>query len=348
MADFYVRATGGSDANSGTSFANGWATIPFAITNTGAFDRVFLCSDVSNKFSLSASITNWPFSREWIGADLTTGAPYNGTSRAFIIAGAPLGNMCSTAFHSNMTWKDIDFDANGQASVAFNFPTWTSTMRNTSFVNCSFHGATADGVVLNCTASVSNAIDPIIFYDCDVHDNSRYGVYNVSSGSLIMHNCLLHHNTSYNYFGLGTPVLNITFETCRIFRSATNSGLSFPGNTPVIMHNCLVFDNFSHGLVFTGDTYRGSIRNTIFKDNGGYGITATAGFDSPWFYGDYNCFHSNTSGSVGPTINGGVVPGTHNVFTDPLFTSVVNNSEDFTLQVGSPCLDAGQGFEGGQ
>jgi hypothetical protein len=124
--------------------------------------------------------------------------------------------------------------------------------------------------------------------------------------------------------------------------------MSFPGNTPVTLINSVVFDNFSHGLVFTGDTLRANIRNTIFKNNGGYAITATAGLNSPWFHGDYNCYHLNTSGNLGATINGGVVPGTHNVLADPLFVSTVNNSEDFELQAGSPCLDVGIGFPGGQ
>ena len=348
MADYYVRATGGSNGNSGTSFGAGWATIAYAITNTTSFDRIFLCSDVSNKFSLSASITNWPYSREWIGADLIDGSPYNGTGRSYLIASVPLGNMCSTAYHSNMLWQDIDFDANSQASVAFSFPTWTSTMRNAAFVNCGFHGGTADGVVLNCTASTANAIDPVMFYDCDIYDNARYGLYNVSSGSFIMSNCSIHHNNSYNYYGLGNPAIHAIFDTCRIFRSATNSGLEFPGETPVTMVNCVVYDNFSHGLAFTGATFRGNIRNTIFANNGGYGITQTAGLNSPWFHGDYNCFYSNTSGALGTTINSGVIPGTHNVIADPTFVSTVNNSEDFTLLSGSPCLDVGIGFAGGQ
>lgn len=348
MADYYVRATGGSNGNSGTSFANGWATIAYAITNTISDDRVFVCSDVSNKFGLAASITNWPFSRQWIGADLVDGSPYNGAGRAYLIATVPLGNMNSCAYHSNMLWQDIDFDGNSQASVVFNFPSWTSSMRNTAFVNCTFHDATSDGMSLTCTAAATDSMDPIILYDCEVYDNSRYGIYNVISGSMTMYNCAIHHNNSYNYLGSATDEAIIIFESCRIFRSATNSGINLYGGTPLTLLNCVVFDNFSHGVEFTTETLRANIRNTIFAKNGGYGLTAVSGLNSPWYYGDFNCFYSNTSGSVGTTINGGTAPGTHNVTSDPLFVSEVDGSEDFTLQGGSPCLDVGKGFEGGQ
>lgn len=348
MADYYVRATGGSDANSGTTFALGWATIPHAITNTTTNDRVFLCSDVSNKFSLTTGITNFPFSREWIGADLSTGAAYNGTGRAYIIATVPMGSMCGTPYHSNMLYQDIDFDANNQANVAFDFPTWTSTMRNTAFVNCVFQNALNDGLYINCSSATADRIDPLIFYDCEIKGCARYGVYNVVSGGLVFDNCSIHHNNSYNYYGTGSNELILQFHNCRIFRSTTNSGLNIVGSTPVTMTNCILFDNASHGMEFTTETLRVNIRNTIFANNGGYGLTAVSGLNSGWYYGDYNCYYSNTSGAVGPTINGGVVPGAHNVTSDPLFVSTVNNSEDFELQVGSPCLDVGKGFEGGQ
>tara|TARA_R100001480_G_scaffold7322_1_gene14907 strand:+ start:16956 stop:18002 length:1047 start_codon:yes stop_codon:yes gene_type:complete len=348
MADYYVRATGGSDGNSGLTFALGWATIPYAITNTTSNDRVFLCSDVSNKFSISTAINNWPYSREWYGADLVDGSPYNGAGRAYIIASVPMSNMCSSAYHSNMLYQDIDFDANSQGSVAFAFPTWTSTMRNNAFVNCSFHGGTADGISLTCTASTANRMHPIYFYDCEIYDNARYGVYNVVSGSVIFNNCAIHHNDSYNYFGTGSSNVIITFETCRIFRSATSSGINLVGNTAMTLINSVIYDNFSHGLEFTTETFRGNIRNSIFANNGGYGITAVSGLNSPWYYGDYNCYYSNTSGAVGTTINGGTAPGTHNITSDPQFTTTTNNSEDFTLLSGSPCLDVGIGFAGGQ
>ena len=247
-----------------------------------------------------------------------------------------------------MLWRDIDFDANSQASIAFEFPSWTSTMRDTAFVNCGFHGATADGIVTNCTAPAAFRIHPLIFYDCDIYDNSRYGFYNVLQGSLILNNCTLHHNSSYNYYGTNNSDIYLSFHTCRIFRSQTNSGLNITGDTPLTMTNSVVFDNFSHGLEFTTDTLRINIRNSIFKDNGGYGIQVASGFDSGWQYDDYNCYHNNTSGPVGPLVDGGSLNGVHNILADPLFVSTINNSEDFTLQAGSPCLDVGIGFAGGQ
>ena len=101
MADYYVRSTGGSNGNAGTSFAAGWATIAHAITNTIGGDRVFVCADNANPFSITSSITNWPFNRVWLGADLVTGAPYNGTSRAPLQASVPLAAMNQCTFHSN-------------------------------------------------------------------------------------------------------------------------------------------------------------------------------------------------------------------------------------------------------
>ena len=62
MAIKYVRATGGSDANDGLSFANGWATLAYAFyslnpNRIARGDTLAICGDIlNNVFSLTSSL----------------------------------------------------------------------------------------------------------------------------------------------------------------------------------------------------------------------------------------------------------------------------------------------------
>jgi hypothetical protein len=107
--------------------------------------------------------------------------------------------------------------------------------------------------------------------------------------------------------------------------------------------NNIFFKNTGAGIAFNTvtDSLIGLILiNNIFRSNSTYGVSVLNNVGIALF--DYNCFSNNTSGNY----NKGALPGTHDVLSDPLFTSEVSGFEDFTLQSGSPCINTGFGYNG--
>lgn len=86
-ADYYLRGTGGSDSNNGTSHAQGWLTLPYAITQmngkTAGDDLYIQCGET---FTLTASPSYWTLdgvdanNYSVIGAYYDDGATHIGVS----------------------------------------------------------------------------------------------------------------------------------------------------------------------------------------------------------------------------------------------------------------------------
>lgn len=105
----------------------------------------------------------------------------------------------------------------------------------------------------------------------------------------------------------------------------------------VLSHNTF-FGNTADAIrLITGARFS-LITNSIFRNNGGYGINADADCKEGLSL-SYNCFSNNTSGPI--NLDGGVPWGEGHIFTDPLFISEVPGSEDLRRQSASPCTDAG-------
>ena len=113
----------------------------------------------------------------------------------------------------------------------------------------------------------------------------------------------------------------------------------------------MFFANTGDGLSILSSSDTVQVYNNIFRSNGGYGINTSTGTLGQFFYLDYNCSNNNTSGHI--DINGGTLPGSNNVLTNPYFKVETDGSEDFRLQStstgdanDSPCLDVGIGYNG--
>jgi hypothetical protein len=151
------------------------------------------------------------------------------------------------------------------------------------------------------------------------------------SGNIIYESVFIANDTGL-YLGSASTVNKCIFIRNNYgFRCNTNFIDS------VLSHNTF-FGNTADAIrLITGARFS-LITNSIFRNNGGYGINADADCKEGLSL-SYNCFSNNTSGPI--NLDGGVPWGEGHIFTDPLFISEVPGSEDLRLQSASPCTDAG-------
>lgn len=155
-----------------------------------------------------------------------------------------------------------------------------------------------------------------------------------------------------NYIGRGHGNVQILNSS---FFNVTNAtvGLwvgSYAGNGSAILKNNTIM-NAGSGIVLvdpqnaTGGAWDATVQNNVFK-NCSTAVTRSGSLSATVSYND---FHGNTTNFVGYPVTYGQVllanrNGTpcdvlFNIFQDPQFVS----ASDFHLQLGSPCIDAGEG-----
>lgn len=119
-----------------------------------------------------------------------------------------------------------------------------------------------------------------VLLDCDLSDSLRDGLLlNTQDDThVVMDGCRLRDNGRY---GLRVNIV-----------AGTGSS--------VVVKNGAVYSNINHGIAVTGtpssDSFSLSVPNTIFSENGGYGIHSDNPIDL-LTYADYNAFYANTSGA---------------------------------------------------
>ncbi len=218
---------------------------------------------------------------------------------------------------------------------------------NLKIYNCEFDENF--GLAGGAVRSYLNNDTSMTFQNCIFNDNlSRYGsglyflVNQNRTVTLDMVNCLFTNNTSYNVSG---SALGYTGSSAWI--RANDSG----SNLTTTITNCTFANNEDIG------TYSSSLKGTLALSrrlDGNSTHNATIN-NSVFYFND-----QGASGGVGLSVNPGHVSYPNTVFVnnsisednfnnlsfltntsnaDPLFTDVSNN--DFTLQSGSPAIDAG-------
>lgn len=220
MADYYVRSTGGSDGNTGLSFAQGWATLAYAVTNSSNWDTIYLCSTESSPFTLTATQTV-ANPREFIGCDLTDGSAYNGTGQAHIRADASITSLIEDTYTDTTLWVDVVFNASNNASNAFYFSYATNKV-DVVFQHCDFKNSNSMGMKIegNTTHSTFSGAG-ISFFKCNFYDNTNNAVYTYSGTNfvapLLFNDCAFYGNGASNlrlYASTFVQIMN-----CRILRA---------------------------------------------------------------------------------------------------------------------------------
>lgn len=357
MANKFLRASGGSDTYDGLSFASGWATLAYAFdasnaNRVAAGDYLYLCTDGDNPVNLTGSIDmlfgTWPAANTpfvMLGADLSGNARTGLTDRSKITTASRLTEGLIYINNNNLIFckfKNLEFDGGGSsgANSCVYARDSDGAFDNMFFQNCRFTNAAADGVMV---ARGYGGDASWIFQHCEIDNNGQGGTgHGINTwvevrGSVRMHDCNIHDNLE-----CGIRVgYSSHFIKCNIYNNGTD-GIDiaqwFYGN-PTYVDQCVFFNNSSDGIWM--ETSSIICRDSIFRNNGGYGINwGNTDLDNIEYYNLLNnCFSNNTAGDV--NVNGGVCPGTGHITSDPLFVSETLGSENFALQSNSPCIGAG-------
>ncbi len=357
MAPRYVRATGGTDSGEAATFGAGWATLEYAFDNVDAGDILYICSNVSNKFTISAKVdidttSGTATNRiQVLGADLVDGSPYNGAGFAYITTASTITALwdIADAMHYYFV-KDIYFDGGGSGNASYcvqnpaagNTDVW-------EWDNCRFTNASSHGLYLFVRGDVDG---PWHFNGCEIDSNGKGGSGNGVGGPTAnrilvnYNNCIIRDNADY---GVRTGIAsqeNTAYFTDNVVYRNGGSGLHLvtAAAAQIKVSGSVFFDNGGSGLEITAsdDLFVVAFENNIFSENDVYGIDTNGGTVNQVLSADYNCYYDNGSGHI--DILSGTPPGTHNVTSDPKFVNTTAGSEDFGLQSGSPCLGAALGY----
>ena len=350
MATYYVRQSGGSDGNSGLSFALGWATVQYALSNaTSGGDIIVICSDGIHL--PTATLTLSAYGQEYNPIIITGGnatGVIDGTIPVISGASAPASStLLSLNAAGNYRVENLRFTASTNDGVLLNSSINGGTF---SLVNCRVDNSARHGIYVNETY---HQFRPM-FVGCEIDNNTDRGIYpGTASGFGCCINCSIHDNGSiFGAIGCRNYAAGAQSHLigCRIYNN-TGSGLYVTSSSSGALHDVIImnnvfFNNGSHGISLADylDSYNVPLFNNIFRNNGGYGIAMSYAYLNIFRPCLNNCTSNNTSGAINQ--NGGVLPGSGNITLDPLFTSEVYGSENFTLQSGSPCINAGYGYDG--
>lgn len=360
MSTYYVKpaSQGGSDSNDGTTFALAKATLLSVYTTCGTGDTIRVCSNSTTPLECNGlTITAAKNAIRFIGCDLINGTPYDGSDYAHIKP--PDGNAyvfeaAAGGYTECHLFKDLALDGvNGLAIDGFKFNNYFHSgivFQNVKFINCRY------GINSYLYHVIKFCLLDCMFLDC------THGINADNDSSLSYEISLTIVNTLFNRCTCGIRLIRYNDTTVRVrgkidiiscrFINGSNAIILEGGSYLWLFKN--VFHNNSADAIYIETTNFPSIdvcRNNIFCNNGGYAINASAGGSVNgryYVYMDYNCFYNNASGNVNAYFNGGVLPGEHNVISNPLFSSIVEGSEDFSLRSNSPCISAGIGFTGGK
>ena len=229
---------------------------------------------------------------------------------------------------SRHEWRNIDFNASGIVQYAFSASAGGSY---NTWKNCIFRNATSHGVY--DIAGITNYIG------CEMYGNGGSGVYSTVGQPKHIH-CVAHDNASH-----GFAVLHVSHQhiNCRSYDNGGDGFYASAAGDRLLYDGCLAFGNTGDGF----DLADGSLSNTLYNNtssgNGGYGFNLNGQAVEPLAIFSNNHAHNNTSGHCSECVDDDWVDFYHgdNITGDPLFASVVDGSEDFTIQVGSPLIDAG-------
>lgn len=214
------------------------------------------------------------------------------------------------------------------------------------------HGITADSDVSSITISgctITSCINGIdinggtghLIHDCIVSDSNNWCVIadGNSTGTIYNVTC---HNYDYGGIKVGSAVGETTnawtIHHCTVYDETgdSNYGYNSDGGDSNWYHNIAYNITVDGWILQTDGTVNAS--NNISAECGGNGYYAAAAY-TPTLTADYNCSYNN-----GTAYSGDWSQGENDVTSDPTFTNAA--SADFTLQDGSPCIDAGVAVAG--
>lgn len=230
-------------------------------------------------------------------------------------------------------------------------------------------GATSSTLSSCSTTMVYNSTDVGIFVTgstgatvsgCTITDvNNGIRVGGASTGTVISGNTVTH----VKFDGIQCSAGTITISNNVVVNPMTHGGITLDTTTSTgtVHHNLVYWNLASAGAIYgyinhatDGRFYNNVTANGLDASASTIGFLMAAGAGNAGIYYNniaYKCGvgYSYSSGTLtsdyndangnSTNFNGGWTDGAHGITTDPLFTDQANDI--YTLQAGSPCIDAG-------
>lgn len=338
MPTYYIRASGGSDSNSGLSFADAWSSLS-KVLSMAAGDTLIVCADgVYNlgKQTMSNTGTSRTSPIKIIGGNAT--GVIDGTVPTVSFPAVVTESVSiNTASHFIFTGIRFTGGAGMFIKLGSSFSAGTAC-----FIKCRIDNFSGDGLYSEETFYTKY----IRFIYCEIDNNGGNGINCLRDdyGGFRVYYSKIHHNTGDGIRDT-TRQNNIEIIGNAIYRNGGDGIDFFDETIGASVNSNVIFSNGGNGIRLLNSTVYGIVCvNNIIRSNGAYGVYVGSGSANALTYIDYNAVSNNTSGQT--NISGGTLPGDVLITSDPLFVSEVDGSEDFTLQAGSPCLDVGLGYNG--
>jgi len=340
-ATYYV-ATTGNDANPGTQ-AQPFRTIRKGLTVLRAGDTLYLRGGTYNE-GINAQNQTVPSGTSWSNAVTIAGYPgEDATLRDGINLYVPTGLLQYVIF-DNFILDGRPYSALGPGLQHIRFQNSEVKNNSGSGVGGGFQDRYLEYINLHVHHNGTDRLDHgfyvctknTIIRDCDIHDNTGYGLQFFDSGNLhcgddsAIYNNKIHHNhgdggATINYSD------NMQFYNNLIYNN-DNYGASFSyGNSDnVQIYNNTIYNNGGSALGLGSNCHgcesaltNAKVRNNIFYGHPFDGVRLEGGTTGV-------TYSNNLCSSLQ---NGCTVTGA------PMFTNP--GGFDFTLQAGSPAIDAG-------
>lgn len=252
----------------------------------------------------------------WSGAGTDT-TPINIEGYGTVRADAPAQNnrpLIDMAAYNAYWYNNYSIVRNLRFTGTSSAVISTNSGNGGALINCRFHNTS---VSAGQTALLTGSNRMVI--SCEAISDNGTAISPGSSDERLI-NCYIHDSvTGYNP-STGGYALNCIFDTC-------TTGVSLAGVwTNTLISNTIY--NCTTGISATTCTVSLFINNIISGCTTGASWTTLTG-SNIW---DYNCWNNTTDVS-------NVTKGPNDITANPLLNAPATG--DFTLQAGSPCLDAG-------
>jgi hypothetical protein len=323
-----------------TSSDGPWLTLQKGADTVTQPNELRICDD---SWTLSVTLNFTTNSGSISGADgwvYIIGANNRGVLDGTVVSINCTGQTVTNTASVNVTVSSVQFhniSVENSPGNAWRMTTNGATLR---WVNCKALTPSSNGWVFTISQR------SVTFVSCEARgavnsgSNNGSGIFfattNASTQGILISGCKLHHNARAGLMGQLGP---ITVAHTLIY---ANSMTGVTVDRAIALHNCVIDGNGGAGVVGANGSAAipTILSNCAVTNNGGWGFDGSVGNRT----GSNNLFYNNTSGHVaGLSESYDILRMFPNSILgeDPLYTSRVNNSEDFTPQAGSPLLGGG-------
>lgn len=356
MALRYVRTSGGSDTNGGTSVADGWATLEKASSSVSAGDTILLCvMSTGETFSSETDTVVLDVAGGagtvivWSGAN--SSGDVDGTIAVFDFTSVMLTQVVTesaVAIHvnaNNQIFRYISIENAADATATNGASGWSTTSSGITQIawhKCKAVNNSGDGfetlgqssTFIECVADGNGSGAPLgqnggfktsnksgqIFYGCVSKNNAGFGFDDGSASNIIY--CISYNNGNDGFLN------------------------------PLAIINCVSYNNGGDGITSSTTDSFYSIINCISVSNAGYGYDGndigSSNNIEPKFAAN-NAFYNNATGVtrgdpvLGASVENGIITNTIILTTDP-FIDAANGNFELNNALGGGVLCKGAGL----